>query len=83
MTLCPNPFQILEEIERELGVSFPPAMANIERPQRRIHSSLPVERSTPRAPPIPRTPPTPSPQVEEMGSLRRKVSSDHLHVLLL
>ncbi|CAL8267505.1 unnamed protein product [Arctogadus glacialis] len=67
-TITASATQILEEIQRELGISFPPAMPNIERPQCRIHSSLGAETQ---APPTP--PPSPTPLMGEVGSLRRKL----------
>ncbi|XP_030229222.1 uncharacterized protein ushbp1 isoform X2 [Gadus morhua] len=67
-TITASATQILEEIQRELGISFPPAMPNIERPQCRIHSSLGAETQAPPPPP-----PSPIPLMGEMGSLRRKL----------
>ncbi|CAL8396153.1 unnamed protein product [Boreogadus saida] len=63
-TITASATQILEEIQRELGISFPPAMPHIERPQCRIHSSFGAETQAP---------PSPIPLMGEMGSLRRKL----------
>ncbi|CAL8306836.1 unnamed protein product [Lota lota] len=62
--------QILQEIERELGISFPPAMPNIERPQGhdvRLNSSFQAETNASFRPP------DTLPQMEEMSSLRKKL----------